>query len=88
MLNRKRGHVFEDSKVEGTPMCMVKAYLPVMESFGFTAELRAATSGQVRGPISRFSCMDVMDESTVLISVKINQSGSLIHEIHFLLCSI
>ena len=48
MLNRKRGHVFEDSKVEGTPMCMVKAYLPVMESFGFTAELRAATSGQVR----------------------------------------
>jgi elongation factor 2 len=25
---------------------MVKAYLPVMESFGFTAELRAATSGQ------------------------------------------
>ena len=47
MLNRKRGHVFEDSKVEGTPMCMVKAYLPVMESFGFTAELRAATSGQV-----------------------------------------
>jgi len=46
VLNRKRGHVFEDSKVEGTPMCMVKAYLPVMESFGFTAELRAATSGQ------------------------------------------
>merc|ERR1712133_118656 len=45
-LNRKRGHVFEDAKVEGTPMCMVKAYLPVMESFGFTAELRAATSGQ------------------------------------------
>merc|ERR1712135_44784 len=46
VLNKKRGHVFEDSKVEGTPMCMVKAYLPVMESFGFTAELRAATSGQ------------------------------------------
>merc|ERR1711990_1422267 len=44
--NRKRGHVFEDSQVQGTPMFMVKAYLPVMESFGFTAELRAATSGQ------------------------------------------
>jgi len=46
VLNRKRGHVFEDSAVQGTPMQMVKAYLPVMESFGFTAELRAATSGQ------------------------------------------
>merc|ERR1719516_926478 len=31
-LNRKRGHVFEDSQVAGTPMFMVKAYLPVMES--------------------------------------------------------
>jgi len=46
VLNRKRGHVFEDAAVVGTPMQMVKAYLPVMESFGFTAELRAATSGQ------------------------------------------
>merc|ERR1740131_873336 len=46
VLNRKRGHVFEDTKVEGTPMYHVKAYLPVMESFGFTAELRAVTSGQ------------------------------------------
>merc|ERR1712240_996823 len=46
VLNKKRGHVFEEAQVPGTPMCMVKAYLPVMESFGFTAELRAATSGQ------------------------------------------
>jgi elongation factor 2 len=46
VLNKKRGHVFEDSPVQGTPMQVVKAYLPVMESFGFTAELRAATSGQ------------------------------------------
>ena len=47
MLNKKRGHVFEEAQVPGTPMFMVKAYLPVNESFGFTAELRAATSGQV-----------------------------------------
>lgn len=46
VLNKKRGHVFEDSQVVGTPMFIVKAYLPVMESFGFVAELRAATSGQ------------------------------------------
>uniref|UniRef100_A0A8C2Q159 Eukaryotic translation elongation factor 2b n=1 Tax=Cyprinus carpio TaxID=7962 RepID=A0A8C2Q159_CYPCA len=34
VLNRKRGHVFEESQVMGTPMFIVKAFLPVNESFG------------------------------------------------------
>lgn len=34
VLNRKRGHVFEESQRMGTPMFVVKAYLPVNESFG------------------------------------------------------
>jgi len=46
VLNRRRGHVFEDSQVAGTPMFMVKAFLPVNESFGFTADLRSNTGGQ------------------------------------------
>mmetsp|Transcript_14288 Transcript_14288/g.34582 ORF Transcript_14288/g.34582 Transcript_14288/m.34582 type:complete len:435 (+) Transcript_14288:1281-2585(+) len=46
VLNRKRGHVFEETQRVGTPIFNVKAYLPVQESFGFTADLRAATSGQ------------------------------------------
>uniref|UniRef100_A0A674E2B3 Eukaryotic translation elongation factor 2b n=1 Tax=Salmo trutta TaxID=8032 RepID=A0A674E2B3_SALTR len=46
VLNRKRGHVFEESQVMGTPMFIVKAYLPVNESFGFTADLRSNTGGQ------------------------------------------
>jgi elongation factor 2 len=46
VLNRKRGHVFSEAAVVGTPMFIVKAYLPVNESFGFDSELRAATSGQ------------------------------------------
>jgi hypothetical protein len=33
-LNRRRGHVFEEHQVLGTPMFIVKAYLPVNESFG------------------------------------------------------
>lgn len=45
-LNRKRGHVFENLQVPGTPMFVVKAYLPVNESFGFTADLRSSTGGQ------------------------------------------
>jgi len=46
VLNRRRGHVFEESRVIGTPMFVVKAYLPVNESFGFTADLRSNTGGQ------------------------------------------
>merc|ERR1712226_1582855 len=46
VLNRRRGHVFEENQVPGTPMFHVKAYLPVNESFGFTADLRSNTGGQ------------------------------------------
>lgn len=45
-LNRRRGHIFEEGQVEGTPMVHVKAYLPVNESFGFTADLRSQTGGK------------------------------------------
>jgi len=46
VLNMRRGHIFEENQREGTPLVQCKAYLPVAESFGFTAALRAATSGQ------------------------------------------
>lgn len=34
MLNRRRGHVFDNQQVGSTPQFTVKAYLPVNESFG------------------------------------------------------
>lgn len=46
VLNRRRGHVFAEEQRVGTPLYSVKAYLPVVESFGFTADLRSHTSGQ------------------------------------------
>ncbi|CAD6229872.1 unnamed protein product [Miscanthus lutarioriparius] len=46
VLNQKRGHVFEEMQRPGTPLYNIKAYLPVIESFGFSSQLRAATSGQ------------------------------------------
>eukprot|EP01104_Vermistella_antarctica_P018823 TRINITY_DN7129_c0_g1_i1.p2 TRINITY_DN7129_c0_g1~~TRINITY_DN7129_c0_g1_i1.p2 ORF type:complete len:839 (-),score=291.02 TRINITY_DN7129_c0_g1_i1:131-2647(-) len=46
VLNRRRGHVVSEEQKIGTPLYNVRAYLPVLESFGFTAALRAATSGQ------------------------------------------
>lgn len=45
-LTQRRGHVFAEVPRVGTPMTMVKAYLPVKESFGFTAALRSNTGGQ------------------------------------------
>jgi len=46
VLTRRRGHVFAEEQRPGTPLYQIKCYLPVMESFGFTADLRAATAGQ------------------------------------------
>jgi elongation factor 2 len=46
VLTRRRGHVFNEEQRPGTPLFTIKAYLPVMESFGFNGALRAATSGQ------------------------------------------
>ena len=46
VLNRRRGHVVGEEQRVGTPMYNIKAYLPVNESFGFTADLRANTGGQ------------------------------------------
>lgn len=46
VLNRRRGVVMSEEQVLGTPMFIVKAHLPVNESFGFTSDLRQATGGQ------------------------------------------
>jgi len=45
-LNARRGIVEGQEDRPGTPLCKVKAFLPVLESFGFTALLRQNTSGQ------------------------------------------
>jgi elongation factor 2 len=45
-LNQRRGTVIEEAPRPGTPLYNIKAHLPVLESFGFTAALRASTGGQ------------------------------------------
>jgi elongation factor 2 len=46
VLNRRRGQVIADEDRGMGPLKVVKAHLPVNESFGFTADLRSNTSGQ------------------------------------------
>lgn len=58
-LNRRRGMVIsEELKAGGIH---IKAYLPVMESFGFTADLRSQTAGQAF-PQSVFDHWEVLDQ--------------------------
>jgi elongation factor 2 len=46
VLSKRRGRAFDQVQREGTPLMIIKAHLPVMESFGFDKELRSHTSGQ------------------------------------------
>uniref|UniRef100_H2YMS4 Tr-type G domain-containing protein n=1 Tax=Ciona savignyi TaxID=51511 RepID=H2YMS4_CIOSA len=46
VLNKRRGQVNETTNNPGTPIFNVNAFLPVNESFGFTADLRSNTGGQ------------------------------------------
>jgi elongation factor 2 len=45
-LNQRRGVIEGKEDRPGTPLTKVKAFLPVLESFGFTQLLRQNTSGQ------------------------------------------
>jgi len=46
VLNQRRGVVFEALQKPNSPLFIVKAYLPVLESFGFTSLLRSNTGGK------------------------------------------
>jgi elongation factor 2 len=46
VLSKRRGRAFDQQQREGTPLMVIKAHLPVMESCGFDKDMRSATSGQ------------------------------------------
>ncbi|RDX91753.1 110 kDa U5 small nuclear ribonucleoprotein component CLO, partial [Mucuna pruriens] len=59
VLSRRRGHVTADVPQPGTPAYIVKAFLPVIESFGFETDLRYHTQGQA-------FCMSVFDHWAIV----------------------
>jgi len=46
VMNKRRGTIIEEVQRFGTPLTNIRCHLPVTESFGFTADLRANTGGQ------------------------------------------
>jgi len=73
VLGRRRGMVLAEEPKLGTPLVLVKAYLPVRESFGFTSLLREETSGKAF-PQCVFSHWEIIDDD-------IATPGSLNHAI-------
>ncbi|ONK68357.1 uncharacterized protein A4U43_C05F10570 [Asparagus officinalis] len=59
VLSRRRGHVTADVPKPGTPAYIVKAFLPVIESFGFETDLRYHTQGQA-------FCMSLFDHWAIV----------------------
>jgi elongation factor 2 len=76
-VTQKRGMVIEETQRPGTPIYNIKAYLPVMESFGFTGTLRAATSGQAF-PQCVFDHWDMLNSDPLNPD---SQSGKLVKDI-------
>ena len=66
-VSQKSGEVFETDE-SGGAIQVLKAYLPVMSSFGFTSDLRAATGGTAFPQMSfdhwDFVNSDPMEEGT------------------------
>eukprot|EP01113_Clastostelium_recurvatum_P026831 TRINITY_DN3223_c0_g1_i2.p1 TRINITY_DN3223_c0_g1~~TRINITY_DN3223_c0_g1_i2.p1 ORF type:complete len:970 (+),score=181.67 TRINITY_DN3223_c0_g1_i2:91-2910(+) len=46
VLQKRRGHVISEGPKPGTPLQIVKALLPAIDSFGFETDLRAHTQGE------------------------------------------
>jgi len=71
VLNRRRGQVILEEDRAAGPLKNVKAHLPVMESFGFTADLRSNTSGQAF-PQCVFDHWQVMQGNPLEVNSKAN----------------
>jgi elongation factor 2 len=71
VLNKRRGVPIGEENRPGTPIYTVKAYLPVQESFGFTADLRANTGGQAF-PQSVFDHWEIFAGDPLVMGTQVN----------------
>ena len=71
-LSARRGIVIGEEPIGGTPLLIVKAYLPVAESFGFTQHLREMTSGKAF-PMCMFDHWDTVPTDPFEQGSKANQ---------------
>eukprot|EP00605_Chrysophyceae_sp_TOSAG23-4_P000020 GSChrysophyteH1.ASY1.ANO1.20.1 assembled CDS len=61
VLSKRRGVVVEEDVIDGTSIFLLKAFLPVVESFGFAAELLKKSSGEATTPQMQMSHWQIRD---------------------------
>jgi U5 small nuclear ribonucleoprotein component len=70
LISKRRGQIVQDKPIAGTPLSVVKAFMPVIDSFGFETDLRIFTQGQamVYNVFDHWNIVpgDPMDKSIVL----------------------
>jgi U5 small nuclear ribonucleoprotein component len=70
LIAKRRGHVVQDKPIAGTALCIVKAYMPVIDSFGFETDIRTYTQGQamVHSVLDHWAIVpgDPLDSTVVL----------------------
>uniref|UniRef100_A0A7S4G8L4 Tr-type G domain-containing protein n=1 Tax=Eutreptiella gymnastica TaxID=73025 RepID=A0A7S4G8L4_9EUGL len=59
VLTKRRGHVTQDLPKPGSPLYTVKAFVPVMDSFGLETDIRSHTQGQA-------FCQSVFDHWSIV----------------------
>jgi len=69
ILNTRRGTIIEEDQIPGTPLSIIRAYLPVAESFGFTGALRGATQGKAF-PQNVFDHWELLKDSPLEVGSK------------------
>jgi elongation factor 2 len=65
-LKKRRAMIQSDTVTDGTPLHIMRAYLPVAESFGFSTELRSETSGQAF-PLMSFDHWQTIDDDPLVL---------------------
>eukprot|EP00188_Purpureofilum_apyrenoidigerum_P003328 Plantae.Rhodophyta-Purpureofilum_apyrenoidigerum.ctg34589.p1 GENE.Plantae.Rhodophyta-Purpureofilum_apyrenoidigerum.ctg34589~~Plantae.Rhodophyta-Purpureofilum_apyrenoidigerum.ctg34589.p1 ORF type:complete len:417 (-),score=69.35 Plantae.Rhodophyta-Purpureofilum_apyrenoidigerum.ctg34589:100-1224(-) len=84
ILARRRGFVLEDAPKVGTPLFVVKATLPVLDSFGFESDLRLFTQGQAfcLQWFDHWAMMpgDPLDKDVVLVPLQPSPQNALARE--------
>ena len=70
LLAKRRGHIVQDLPRAGAPFNVVRAYMPVIDSFGFETDLRSFTSGQamIQSVLSHYAVVpgNPLDKSIIL----------------------
>jgi U5 small nuclear ribonucleoprotein component len=81
VLARRRGHVTSEKPKPGTPLYIIRALLPVIDSFGFETDLRTTTQGHAFG-VATFDHWavvpgDPLDKSIILRPLEPASMGQL-----------